>query len=46
VSRIVLHPTLETREMTLARWLGSVLIGAGIATARIRPPVFEHRAGH
>ena len=46
VSWAVLHPTLRTRELTLSRWLIAFLVGVGLATTLIWPPVFEYFAGH
>jgi hypothetical protein len=46
VSWVVLHPALRSREMNLARWLIASLVGIGIATTLIWPPVFEYLAGH
>jgi len=42
----VLHPALRRREMSLSRWLIVFLLGVGIATTFIWPPVFEHVAGY
>jgi hypothetical protein len=46
VSWAVLHPALRTRELTLSRWLIAFLVGVGLATTLIWPPVFEYFAGH
>jgi hypothetical protein len=46
VSWVVLHLALRSREMNLARWLIASLVGIGIATTLIWPPVFEYLAGH
>lgn len=45
-SWVVLHFALRGREVTLARWLIVFLIGVGLATTLIWPPVFEYLAGH
>lgn len=45
-SWIVLHLILRKRELNLARWLIAFLIGIGIATTLLWPPVFEYLAGH
>ena len=46
VSWVVLHPALRARELTLSRWLIAFLVGVGLATTLIWPPVFEDFAGH
>jgi hypothetical protein len=46
VSWVVLHPALRARELTLSRWLIAFLVGVGLATTLIWPPVFEYFAGH
>jgi hypothetical protein len=46
VSWLVLHPSLKHRELTLSRWLIVFLVGVGLATTLIWPPVFEYLAGH
>ena len=45
-SWIVLHYTLRDRELNLSRWLIVFLVGVGVATTFIWPPVFEYFAGH
>jgi hypothetical protein len=45
-SWIVLHLVLRKKEMELSRWLIVFLIGVGIATTWVWPPVFEYFAGH
>jgi hypothetical protein len=45
-SWIVLHFALRHTEMKISRWLVIFLIGVGIATTLIWPPVFEFLAGH
>jgi hypothetical protein len=45
-SWIVLHAALRKREIELSRWLIVFLVGTGIATTLIWPPVFEYLAGH
>jgi hypothetical protein len=44
VSWVVLDVALRRTEMKLSRWLIVFLIGVGIATTLIWPPVFEHLA--
>jgi hypothetical protein len=46
VSWVGLHFALRRRELSLSRWLIVFLIGVGIATTWIWPPVFEYFAGH
>ena len=46
LSWAVLHPALRTGELTLSRWLIAFLVGVGLATTWIWPPVFEYFAGH
>jgi hypothetical protein len=46
VSWLVLHPALRAREMNLARWLVIFLIGIGIATTLLWPPVYTFLAHH
>lgn len=43
---VVLHLALRNREMSISRWLIVFLVGVGIATTLIWPPVFEYLAGH
>lgn len=45
-SWIVLHLALRNRELNLGRWLVVFLVGIGIATTLLWPPVFEYLAGH
>ena len=45
-SWIVLHYALRDRELSISRWLIVFLVGAGVATTWIWPPVFEYFAGH
>ncbi len=45
-SWIVLHLALRKRDLEVSRWLIVFLIGVGIATTLIWPPVFEYLAGH
>jgi hypothetical protein len=42
----VLHLSLRRRDMNLSRWLIVFLIGVGVATTLVWPPVFEFVAGH
>ena len=43
---IVLHVAIRNRDLNLGRWLIVFLIGIGIATTLLWPPVFEYLAGH
>ena len=43
---IVLHGALRNRDLNLGRWLIVFLVGIGIATTLLWPPVFEYLAGH
>jgi len=45
-SWIVLHVAFRNRDLNLGRWLIVFLIGIGIATTLLWPPVFEYLAGH
>ena len=45
-SWIVLHVTLRNQELNLSRWLIVFVVGVGIATTLLWPPVFEYLAGH
>jgi hypothetical protein len=36
----------RNRDLNLGRWLIVFLIGIGIATTLLWPPVFEYLAGH
>lgn len=45
-SWILLHLALRNRELNLGRWLVVFLVGIGIATTLLWPPVFEYLAGH
>jgi hypothetical protein len=45
-SWIGLHLALRGRELNLSRWLIGFLLGVGVATTWIWPPVFEYFAGH
>lgn len=42
----VLHSTLKTRELPLSRCLVVFLVGVGVATTFIWPPVFEYFVAH
>jgi hypothetical protein len=46
IAWVPLHFALRKREMKLSRWLVIFLVGVGIATTWIWPPVFEYFAGH
>ncbi|MGH7479579.1 MAG: hypothetical protein ACREJ8_08340, partial [Candidatus Methylomirabilales bacterium] len=45
-SWIILHVALRNWDLNLGRWLIVFLIGIGIATTLLWPPVFEYLAGH
>lgn len=40
-SWVILHYALRGRELNLSRWVIAFLVGVGIATTLIWPPVFE-----
>ncbi len=44
-SWIVLHAVLRNRDLNVGRWLIVFLIGVGIATTLVWPPIFEYLAG-
>jgi hypothetical protein len=46
VSWAGLHYGLRRRELKLSTWLIVFLVGVGLATTWIWPPVFEYFAGH
>lgn len=46
VSWVGLHFVLRDKELRLSRWLIVFLVGVGLATTWIWPPVFEYFAGH
>ena len=43
---VVLHYALRERELKLSTWLVVFLVGVGVGTTLIWPPVFEYLAGH
>ena len=45
-SWILLHLALRNRNPNLGRWLVIFLIGIGIATTLLWPPIFEYLSGH
>jgi len=45
-SWILLHFALRNRDLNMGRWLVMFLVGVGIATTLLWPPVFEFLAGH
>jgi hypothetical protein len=45
-SWVVLHYALRDRDTKLSVWLVVFLVGIGVATTLIWPPVFEYLAGH
>ena len=46
VSWAVLHPLGRGKELNLSRWLVVFLIGVGVATTLLWPPVYGFLAGH
>ena len=46
ISWLILHRAMKARELALSRWLVVFLVGVGLATTFIWPPVFEYFAGH
>jgi hypothetical protein len=42
----ILHFSLRKRDLEISRWFIVFLVGVGIATTLIWPPVFEYLAGH
>jgi hypothetical protein len=46
LSWLGLHFALRGRDLALSRWLIVFLLGVGVATTLIWPPVFEYFAGH
>ena len=42
----VLHLALRRHDMRISRWLIVFVIGVGLATTLVWPPVFEYLAGH
>lgn len=45
-SWVILHFALRKRDLEISRWFIVFLVGVGIATTLIWPPVFEYLAGH
>ena len=43
---VILHVALRSRDLNLGRWLVVFLVGIGIATTLLWPPVFVYLAGH
>ena len=43
---VILHSALRKKDLDVSRWLIVFLVGVGIATTLIWPPVFEYLAGH
>ena len=41
---VVLHYALRDRDLPISKWLIVFLVGVGVATTLIWPPVFEHLA--
>lgn len=42
----ILHFALRGKELTLSRWVIVFLVGVGLATTLIWPPVYGYLAGH
>lgn len=42
----VLHGALRARELNLSHWVIVFVLGVGVATTLIWPPVFAYLAGH
>ena len=45
-SWVIMHFALRKRDLKVSRWLIVFLVGLGLATTLIWPPVFEYLAGH
>jgi hypothetical protein len=45
-SWVIMHFALRKRDLMVSRWLIVFLVGLGLATTLIWPPVFEYLAGH
>lgn len=43
---LILHFALRNKDLEISRWFIVFLVGVGIATTLIWPPVFEYLAGH
>lgn len=43
---VVLHLALRKKDVEVSRWVIVFLVGVGIATTLVWPPVFEWLAGH
>ena len=43
---LILHFALRRKDLEISRWFIVFLVGVGIATTLIWPPVFEYLAGH
>lgn len=43
---LILHFALRNNDLEISRWFIVFLVGVGIATTLIWPPVFEYLAGH
>lgn len=43
---LILHFALRGKDLEISRWFIVFLVGVGIATTLIWPPVFEYLAGH
>lgn len=42
----ILHYALRNKDLEISRWFIVFLVGVGIATTLIWPPVFEYLAGN
>ena len=45
-SWLILHPVLRNRHVNVARWLVIFLVGVGVATTLLWPPVYGYLGGH
>ena len=45
-SWVIMRFALRKRDLKVSRWLIVFLVGVGLATTLIWPPVFEYLAGH
>ncbi len=46
LSWVVLHLVLRRNDLNMGRWLVVFLVGVGVATTLLWPPVFGYLAGH
>lgn len=45
-SWVILHLALRKRDLEVSRWFVVFLVGVGVATTLIWPPVYEYLGGH